>query len=100
MTSLLGMTAGTIPSVAELHDTRRLLRRDVVERMSPQAKEFLTSFFELSPTWDALSFDGLERLPALSGNCTTWKSSGADAAQTSSDRTTNSRRSSPRAVDD
>ena len=65
VTSLLGMTAGTIPSVAELRDTRRQLRRDVVERMSPQAKEFLTSFFGLSPTWDALPFDGLERLPAL-----------------------------------
>ena len=65
MTSLLGMAAGTIPSVAELHDTRRQLRRDVVERMSPQAKEFLTSFFGLSPTWDALPFDGLEQLPAL-----------------------------------
>ena len=65
VTSLLGMTAGTIPSVAELRDTRRQLRRDVVERMSPQAKEFLTSFFGLSPTWDALPFDGLEQLPAL-----------------------------------
>ena len=39
VTSLLGMTAGTIPSVAELRDTRRQLRRDVVERMSPQAKD-------------------------------------------------------------
>ena len=65
VTSLLGMTAGTIPSVAELHDTRRRLRRDVVQRMSPQAKEFLTSFFGLSPTWDALPSPGLERLPAL-----------------------------------
>lgn len=33
--------------------------------MSPQVKEFLTSFFGLSPTWDALPFAGLERLPAL-----------------------------------
>lgn len=65
VTSLLGMTAGMIPSVAELHDTRRQLRRDVVQRMSPQAKEFLTSFFGLSPAWDALPFAGLERLPAL-----------------------------------
>lgn len=59
------MISGRTPSVEELDETRRQLRRDVLDRMTPHARAFLTSFFGLSPAWDALPFAGLERLPAL-----------------------------------
>lgn len=64
-TSLVGMSSGNTPSVEELDDTRRQLRRDVLRRLSPQARRFLTSFFALDPEWDALPVAGLEQLPAL-----------------------------------
>jgi len=64
-TSLVGMSSGKTASVEELDETRRQLRRDVVRRMSPQARKFLTSFFALDPVWDALPVAGLEQLPAL-----------------------------------
>lgn len=63
--SLVGMSSGNTPSVEELDDTRRQFRRDVIRRMSPQARKFLTSFFALDPVWDALPFAGFEQLPAL-----------------------------------
>lgn len=63
--ALMGMTPGPIPSIEELEDTRRRLRRDVLARMSPQAREFLASFFALTPDWHALAFTDLELLPAL-----------------------------------
>jgi hypothetical protein len=33
--------------------------------MTPQAREFLSSFFSLAPAWHVLPFAGLETLPAL-----------------------------------
>ena len=61
----MGMTSGPIPSVEQLDEVRRGLRRDVLQRMSPQAREFLSSFFSLAPAWHVLPFAGLEKLPAL-----------------------------------
>lgn len=63
--SLVGMTAEHLPSVEDLDATRHQLRRDVLERLSADARSILTSFFAASPIWDALPFAGLERLPAL-----------------------------------
>ena len=63
--ALMGMTSGPIPSVEQLDEVRRGLRRDVLQRMSPQAREFLSSFFSLAPAWHVLPFAGLEKLPAL-----------------------------------
>lgn len=65
VSSLLGMTPGDIPSVDELDGTRRQLRRDLLQLLSPKAREFLVSFFALDPTWGALPFADLQRLPAL-----------------------------------
>lgn len=64
-TALIGMATGSIPSIEALEETRERLRREVRERMSPEAKQFLMSFFALEPDWTALPFADLPRLPAL-----------------------------------
>ncbi len=63
--ALVGMASGLNPSAEELEETRRVLRRDVLQRMSPPARKFLSSFFALTPDWNALPFADLEQLPAL-----------------------------------
>lgn len=63
--ALVGMTLGEIPSVRELDDTRSQLRHIVLTRLSSQARKFLTSFFALTPDWEALPFRDLEQLPSL-----------------------------------
>jgi len=86
--SLVGMSSGTVPSVEELHETRRQLRHDVLRRMSPQARDFLRSFFALTPAWEVLPFAGLERLPALQWklqNLQTFKSRRPKAFQDQND---------------
>lgn len=64
-TALIGMATGPIPSIEALEVTRERLRLDVRERMSAEARQFLMSFFAVSPDWTALPFADVPRLPAL-----------------------------------
>ncbi len=63
--SFVGMTADLPPAVQTLADTREDLRRTVRSLMSPQARQFLTTFFACEPEWGALPFTQLSGLPAL-----------------------------------
>ncbi len=63
--ALAGMVRGDLPTIAELHDVRTRLRRDILTGLADSDCAFLGGFFTCEPDWSLLAYPRARELPAL-----------------------------------